>query len=67
MPALRLGDVIQGALDDIEDIALDESGFVADGDHEIALGEVGHGRSEIEEVKIIPSGAGERNVLQEKA
>jgi hypothetical protein len=29
-------------LDDIEDIALDESGLVADGNDEVAFGQVGH-------------------------
>jgi hypothetical protein len=38
-----LGNVIEGALDHLEDIALDESCFIADGYDEIALGEIGHG------------------------
>ena len=37
-----IGDVIERALDDIEDIALDESGLVADGNDEVAFGQVGH-------------------------
>ena len=37
-----IGDVIKGALDDIKDIALNESGFIADGNDKFALGKVGH-------------------------
>jgi hypothetical protein len=34
--------VIKSALDDVENIALDEACLVADGDDEIAFGESGH-------------------------
>ena len=35
-------DMVERLLDDIEDIALNETRFVADGNDEIAFGEVGH-------------------------
>ena len=38
----RIGDMIERPLDDIEDIALNKSGFIADGNDQIAFGEVGH-------------------------
>ena len=36
-----VGDMVQSLLDDVEDVALNETCFVADGDNEVAFGKIG--------------------------
>jgi len=37
-----VGDVVESPLDHVEDIALDQPRFIADGDDKVTFGEIGH-------------------------